>query len=103
MKEDRHCKELEVVAITIALLARQRYWTEDLWRKLKGRKDWDRAAVHNAFLTLRLRDNLGIYTSTCGCCWTHLWDESQKQFADDYIESYRDIFEDYAKWLESVR
>lgn len=95
-------KELEVIANTVAMLSRHEYWNKELWRKLKDRKKEDKAEVQNAFLTLRLK-SIGIHSSPCGMSWVNIWEDEDKHFSDEYLDQFKDIFEDYNNWCKKQR
>jgi len=88
----------ETIGYVVAKLSRYSYWRDQLYRKLKGRENIDRAEIETAFLNKVLFEN-GIYTASL-ISWTNLVskDESEK-----YLKKYDDIWKDYINWQWSQR
>ena len=70
------------------------YFSKELWRKVKGRKDEDRGEVHAMFIHRWLHQKDGTYSTPCVCAWYNFMDDreypydngtAEKQF-NDYIE-----------------
>ena len=77
------------------------YFTDELWRKVKGFKDKDEGEVKCAFLSVWTKNELDIITYPVGSSWScHCGSES---FFNDYVEEWKPVFEDFAKWVESQR
>lgn len=86
---------------------RHYYFTKELWRKVKGFENEDKAEVHIAFLTLWLCETFNehnykpIYSYPLGCGWSTI--NGSKESYDEYIDRFRPLFKDYTNWCLSQR
>jgi predicted AlkP superfamily phosphohydrolase/phosphomutase len=87
------------------------YFTKELWRKVKGRKKEDRGEVHAMFLHLWLRQMYGTFSIPCGMAWYSYMDEREypydngcaERLFNEYIDDWKDIIDDYNKWVVKQR
>ena len=95
---------LEVAEFFVSLCGKfghYEFFTKELWRKVKGFKDKDEGEVKCAFLSVWTKNELDIITYQVGSSWScHCGSES---FFNDYVEEWKPVFEDFAKWVESQR
>lgn len=83
------------MADTMATIARHKYWSEQLYKKrLPKRKDLDMAEILTA-ISNSVAFNLGIYVRPMGSVWAS---PCTKEKAEEYLNTYKDIWEDYVKW-----
>lgn len=90
---------LHYVFDTVAMLSRHIYFADQLWRKLPGREDTDRATVETAFLRYRL-SGIDIFTMPRGCTWGAI---TTKENCEDNLQEFNDIWKDYGKWCYEQR
>lgn len=97
---DKEAVELtSAIAYAMVSFGRHKYWTDELFRKVKGRKDIDVtelivATVHSAAY------QQGIYVRPMGSGWTSA---CTKKEAEEYLAKYQDIWDDYAEWQWNQR
>ena len=90
---------IEVMLDTVAMLSRHIYFADQLWRKLPGREDGDRATIETAFMRYRLSGH-GVYTMPVGCTWGTI---TSKENCEDNLEEFADIWKDYGEWCYAQR
>lgn len=76
------------------------FFTKELWRKIKGFKEYDKADIIAAFLHYWFHNKYGYYTCPCGSCW---FEELGKESYDSYIKEYEQVFDYFSKWCEEQR
>lgn len=102
-QEEHNQKEqelLNVVFLNLSKLSRHRYFNDELWRKLEGRKYDDKADIQAAFMSKVIYENLGIPSYPAGICWAHIGSEKS---AEKYYSEYDDIWKDYIGWCIKQR
>ena len=80
----------------VALFARHKFFTKELYKQVKCDVDTsDKAEVFIAFLCNMLYSK-GIYVTPCGCAWFHIWDD--KQTCENYREQWMPVYQAYTDW-----
>ena len=77
------------------------YFTNKLWKKVKGFEKEDEAEVKCAFMSLWTKHTLGITTYPCGSSWCTI--HGNEEFFNSYVEKWKPIFEDFDNWCISQR
>lgn len=77
------------------------YFTNKLWKKVKGFENEDEAEVKCAFMSLWTKHTLGITTYPCGSAWCTIY--GSEEFFNSYVEKWKPVFEDFDNWCESQR
>ena len=72
-----------------------KFFTKELWRKVKGFKKTDKAEVIAAFLHYSFHNKFGFYTCPCGSGW---FSNLGKECYEEYIKEYAPLFEAYKDW-----
>jgi hypothetical protein len=84
----------------VGIFGHHEFFTKELWRKVKGFKNEDRAEVMAAFLHRWWNLDRGFYTIPCGMGW---YTETTKDCFDAYVQRWRPVFDAYSKWVISER
>lgn len=92
---------LEFIFYTNANFTRYTFFSKELWRKVKGFKDYDKCDVHAAFLHWWLEGEFGLKRFPVGCAWFSSFDS--EQFHENYLEKYRPLFDAYQDWCYKQR
>lgn len=100
---DKNKKDLEkmlnLIYLACAKLARQRYFTDELWTKVERFDHNDKADVQAAFISRYLYEQEGIPVCPAGLMWVGINE-------DGYLkeqERYEPIWQDYLKWCDTQR
>lgn len=76
------------------------FFTKELWRKVKGYKNFDEAEIKCAFMHKWFHDKFGYFTCPIGCSW---FAEVEKDIYINYINRFKPVFEDFNKWQYEQR
>lgn len=99
-QNDKLNKAIDCAFDTVAILSRHVYFRDQMWRKLDGRSDTDRAEVENTFLTMRLMEVADTVRGHVGSSWSGCTDE---KYVTEQVREFNDIWEDYGKWCYEQR
>ncbi len=76
------------------------FFTQKLWKKVKGFEKEDEAEIIAAFLNYWFHNQFGFYTCPCGSGW---FAELGEDCYNDYITKYIPLFEAYSEWCTRQR
>ena len=77
------------------------YFTDKLWKNVKGFENEHEAEVKCAFLSLWTKHTLGITTYPVGCSWCTI--HGNEEFFNSYVEKWKPVFEDFDNWCAEQR
>ena len=77
------------------------YFTNKLWKKVKGFENEHEAEVKCAFLSLWTKHTLGITTYPCGSSWCTI--HGNEEIFNSYVEKWEPVFEDFDNWCIKQR
>lgn len=100
MMKDAELKLAQWFFSLIGYFNHHSFFTQELWRSVEGFKDKDGAEIKAAFMHYWFHNEFGYYTCPCGCSW---FSELGEDSYNLYIETYKPVFEAYAKWCEKQR
>lgn len=101
--KDYSCGEdtLEFFFRCMAYFNRYSYFTDKLWKKVKGFENEHEVEVKCAFLSLWTKHTLGITTYPVGCSWCTI--HGNEEFFNSYVEKWKPVFEDFDNWCIEQR
>lgn len=76
------------------------FFTEKLWRDVKGFENKDEAEIKAVFMHYWFHNKFGYYTCPCGCSW---FAELSKECYESYIGEYIPIFKAFENWCREQR
>ena len=82
------------------------FFTKELWRKVPGFKDADKAEIIAAFLHWWVRYQYGFQGYPVGMCWSNNHPSSytvDDECFNDYVEKYMPVFKAYSDWCYNQR
>lgn len=71
------------------------FFTEKLWKKVKGFENEDEAEIKCMFMHYWFHHKFGYYTVPCGAAW---FAELTEDFYNRYIERYKPIIDAFEQW-----
>lgn len=77
------------------------FFTQKLWKKIKGFEEEDEGEVKCAFMSLWAHRTLGIVTYPVGASWC-CFNGSQESF-DLYLDKWNPLFVAFMDWAHSQR
>ena len=78
-----------------------KFFTNELWRKVKGFKKADKGEIIAVFLHYWFHNKFGFNTCPCGSSW--FAEFKDQEFYDEYIEKYKPVLQAYNKWCVDQR
>ena len=71
------------------------FFTNELWRKVKGFKKYDEAEIKCLFMHYWFHHKFGHFTCPCGCSW---FAELDEESYNSYIEEYKPVIDAFEQW-----
>ncbi|WQJ53880.1 MAG: hypothetical protein [Wendovervirus sonii] len=94
-------KSMEFFFDANAIFCRYSYFTKQLWRKVKGFKKEDEAEIKCAFLSVWMKNQMGIVTYPVGSGWCTM--NGNIDSFNEYVKKFQPVFDDYQKWYNLQR